>query len=107
MIELQDGMLLYHGSYIGIPAIDLNRCFGGLDFGRGFYLTSSYEQAYNYVQLSVRKAMRIGTVPRDFNPEDGQISVYKLDLCQYFEHKKLKGYADFFNSSSSFCCGVI
>lgn len=31
----------------------------------------------------------------------------KLDLCQYFEHKKLKGYADFFNSSSSFCCGVI
>ena len=30
-----------------------------------------------------------------------------MDLCQYFEHKKLKGYADFFNSSSSFCCGVI
>ena len=78
MIELQDGMLLYHGSYIGIPAIDLTRCFGGLDFGRGFYLTSSYEQAYNYVQLSVRKAMRIGTVPKDFNPEDGQISVYKF-----------------------------
>lgn len=49
MIELQDGILLYHGSYIGIPEIDLNRCFGGLDFGRGFYLTSSYEQAYNYV----------------------------------------------------------
>ena len=24
MIELQDGMLLYHGSYIGIPEIDLN-----------------------------------------------------------------------------------
>ena len=33
MIELQDGILLYHGSYIGIPEIDLNRCFGGLDFG--------------------------------------------------------------------------
>lgn len=32
---------------------------------------------------------------------------YTLDLCQYFGHKKLKGYADFFNSSSSFCCGVI
>ena len=31
----------------------------------------------------------------------------KVDLCQYFEHQKLKGYADFFNSSSSFCCGVI
>ena len=57
MIELQDGMLLYHGSYISIPEIDLNRCFGGLDFGRGFYLTSSYEQAYNYVQLSIKKAI--------------------------------------------------
>ena len=31
----------------------------------------------------------------------------EVDLCQYFGHKKLKGYADFFNSSSSFCCGVI
>lgn len=43
----------------------------------------------------------------------GQKAVYsavvsrEMDLCQYFEHKKLKGYADFFNSSSSFCCGVI
>lgn len=35
-----------------------------------------------------------------------QLMIY-MDLCQYFEHKKLKGYADFFNSSSSFCCGVI
>lgn len=78
MIELQDGILLYHGSYIGIPEIDLNRCFGGLDFGRGFYLTSSYEQAYNYVHLSTRKAIRIGSVPENFNPEDGQISVYKF-----------------------------
>lgn len=34
-------------------------------------------------------------------------NILNLDLCQYFEHKKLKGYADFFNSSSSFCCGVI
>lgn len=49
MLELHDEMLLYHGSYIGIPEINLNRCFSGLDFGRGFYLTSSYEQAYHYV----------------------------------------------------------
>ena len=78
MIELHDAMLLYHGSYIGIPEIDLDRCFSGLDFGRGFYLTSSYEQAYHYVQLSVRKAIRIGTVSEDFNPNDGQVSVYKF-----------------------------
>ena len=35
------------------------------------------------------------------------VKIGYMDLCQYFEHKKLKGYADFFNSSSSFCCGVI
>lgn len=32
---------------------------------------------------------------------------HDVDLCQYFGHKKLKVYADFFNSSSSFCWGVI
>ena len=38
---------------------------------------------------------------------DVMTAAFQVDLCQYFEHKKLKGYADFFNSSSSFCCGVI
>ena len=70
MIGLEDGMLLYHGSYVSISNIDLSRCMGGLDFGRGFYLTSSYEQAYNYVQLSVRKAKHIGAVPKNFAPAD-------------------------------------
>ena len=32
MIGLEDGMLLYHGSYVSIPNIDLSRCMGGLDF---------------------------------------------------------------------------
>ncbi|MEY8523980.1 hypothetical protein AALA90_13320, partial [Lachnospiraceae bacterium 38-10] len=27
----------------------------------------------------------------------------KMDLCQYFRQKKLKDYAAFFSSSSSFC----
>jgi hypothetical protein len=26
MIGLEDGMLLYHGSYVSIPDIDLSRC---------------------------------------------------------------------------------
>lgn len=41
------------------------------------------------------------------NGYHGEVLDYRMDLCQYFGHKKLKGYADFFNSSSSFCCGVI
>lgn len=31
----------------------------------------------------------------------------KLDLCQYFGQKKLKDYATFLSSISSFCYGVI
>ena len=30
-------------------------------------------------------------------------NLHDLDLCQYFGQKKLKAYAAFFNSSSSFC----
>lgn len=78
MIEINDGILLYHGSYTSIPNIDLERCVKGLDFGQGFYLTSSYEQAYNYVRLSVKKAIHVGTLPADFKPEDGQVSMYKF-----------------------------
>lgn len=78
MIELKDGMLLYHGSYTEIPRIDLDKCTHGLDFGKGFYLTSSFNQAYAYVPLSAKKAVRIGIVPGNFNLEDGQISVYRF-----------------------------
>lgn len=49
MISLTDGMLLYHGSYAKVENIDLKKCKQGKDFGRGFYLTSSYEQAKNFV----------------------------------------------------------
>ena len=90
MITLQNEMLLYHGSYTSIPNIDLNRCIGGLDFGIGFYLTSSFEQAYNYVPLSIKKAIRMNTIPNDFNLEDGQVSIYKFHydpnlLAYYFQ----------------------
>ena len=51
-------------------------------------VTSSYEQAYNYVQLSVRKAKHLGAVPKNFDPADGQISVYKFhydpNILAYF-----------------------
>ena len=47
-----------------------------------------------------------GLLPYQPTPED-IVCQREMDLCQYFGHKKLKVYADFFNSSSSFCWGVI
>lgn len=42
MLELSDGMLLYHGSYCEVKTPDLAKCAAFKDFGKGFYLTSLY-----------------------------------------------------------------
>ena len=38
-------MILYHGSFLEISQPDLVHSRPNLDFGRGFYVTSLYEQA--------------------------------------------------------------
>lgn len=78
MISLTDGMLLYHGSYTKVENIDLKKCKHGKDFGRGFYLTSSYEQAKNFVPLSVKKQVNIGSMVE--GTTEGVISVFRLNL---------------------------
>lgn len=78
MISLTDGMLLYHGSYAKVENIDLKKCKQGKDFGRGFYLTSSYEQAENFVPLSVKKQVNIGSMVE--GTTEGVISVFRLHL---------------------------
>ena len=44
MLNLVDGMVLYHGSYCEITSPDLDKCAPYKDFGKGFYLTTSYQQ---------------------------------------------------------------
>lgn len=64
MIRLQNGMLLYHGSYTEVSHIDLSKCEIGKDFGKGFYLTTSLKQAHHFVPLSVKNiTLRIETTP--------------------------------------------
>lgn len=41
MIKLEDGLILYHGSYCEVKEPDLNKCAKRKDFGQGFYLTTS------------------------------------------------------------------
>jgi len=60
MDKLIDGIILYHGSYCIVDRIDLSKCYRGKDFGRGFYLTTSYEQARKFVKLSVKNAVNVG-----------------------------------------------
>ena len=59
-MRLYDGMILYHGSYTPVEAIDLQRCSTRKDFGKGFYLTSDISQARRFISTSIQKAVRSG-----------------------------------------------
>ena len=57
MPELKNGMRLYHGSYCEVAEPDLSKCSRFKDFGQGFYLTSSREQAQSFAKISTSKAV--------------------------------------------------
>ena len=48
-------MLLYHGSNIEVSNPQILESDRRLDFGKGFYLTSSYEQAKRWAELTVKR----------------------------------------------------
>ena len=62
MIEIKDGMTLYHGSYCEVREPDLSKCSKMKDFGRGFYLTTSRAQAESFVKTSIAKARTAGRI---------------------------------------------
>lgn len=77
MKRLENGMLLYHGSYAEVKNIDLSRCRAGRDFGKGFYLTSSYEQAEAFLGISLRNAKKENLV--DESACRGFVSVFEYN----------------------------
>ena len=78
MDKLKDGIVLYHGSYCVVDDIDLSKCYRGKDFGRGFYLTTSYEQAKKFVRLSVKNAVNVGTLKEEIHT--GFVNSYRFEL---------------------------
>lgn len=60
-------MILYHGSYIQVQKPDLIHSRPNVDFGRGFYTTSIYEQAEKWCGRFKKKG------------QNGIITVYHLD----------------------------
>ena len=60
MLELKDGFVLYHGSYCEVKEPDLAKCAKRKDFGQGFYLTTSKEQAESFLRTSIVKAIATG-----------------------------------------------
>ncbi len=74
-MKLTDGMLLYHGSYVPVEKVDLNKCDAGKDFGRGFYLTADKKQAQSFIKTSLLKA-KVRKVISD-NQNYGYVTCYK------------------------------
>lgn len=60
--------------------MDLSMCRPGKDFGQGFYLTASCEQARNFVPLSIKKQINEGKLPE--NETVGYISVFELTMSE-------------------------
>lgn len=75
MLELSDGMFLYHGSYCEVRTPDLTKCAACKDFGKGFYLTSSKEQAENFIKTFLKKAKAQGLIAEE--QEYGVISTFR------------------------------
>lgn len=63
-------MILYHGStdVVGKPEIRKSDVY--LDFGTGFYLTTSFEQAERWAKIKMKRS----------NASAGYVSIYEFDL---------------------------
>jgi hypothetical protein len=55
-------MKVYHGSYIKITEIDLEKCLPQKDFGQGFYVTKFRHHAENWAKIIGRKHKTEGFV---------------------------------------------
>ena len=76
-------MKLYHGTYIDFDSIDLTKSNRGKDFGKGFYVSDNYEQAYN---MAVFKSLQYKKEPIELSYEfdesllkNGELSFLRFD----------------------------
>ena len=83
MLELKDRFVLYHGSYCEVKEPDLAKCAKRKDFGQGFYLTTSKEQAESFLRTSIAKAIATGTIEE--GQKFGYISTFEFNLSGNLE----------------------
>ncbi|BDB03826.1 DUF3990 domain-containing protein [Clostridium botulinum] len=62
-------MILYHGSNVIVEDPKIIKATRTLDFGYGFYTTTSYDQAFKWAKIKSRRE----------NVEKGIISVYEVE----------------------------
>ena len=84
MLTANEDIILYHGSWCEVSAPDLSKCAPHKDFGQGFYLTTSQEQAERFSIISLRKALANG-----ITGEEQKYGVVSVFHCTAEEQKDL------------------
>ena len=70
-------MILYHGSNVAIAQIDLDKSKPNKDFGKGFYLSESEDQA---MEMATFKSMQLGGEPVVTKFEFDEVVMQSNDL---------------------------
>lgn len=73
-------MVLYHGSTVIVDKPEIRKSISCLDFGTGFYTTTSYEQAERWAKIKARRN----------NSEIGYVSIYEFDLENAKKHVSIE-----------------
>lgn len=83
--KLNDGVILYHGSYCAVRVPNLKKCAKYKDFGQGFYLTTDLEQAKAFAKISLRHALENGEV--ETSQKFGIVSSFLFNECADLQMK--------------------
>ncbi|MDO5524605.1 MAG: DUF3990 domain-containing protein [Prevotella sp.] len=95
-------MKLYHGSYVDITEIDFSMSFPNKDFGKGFYLSDNYEQAFQIAKFK-SEALDVQPVVNVYEFDEEVMTHPELLSIKVFKEYS-KDWADFVlrNRTSSY-----
>lgn len=79
-------MILYHGTNISFDEINLNKSKPNKDFGKGFYLSSDYEQALAMAKIKVEQLESGEPIVLKFEVDETQIA--QLKVLQFYEYSE-------------------
>lgn len=85
-------MKLYHGTYTDFTQIDLSLSQKGKDFGKGFYLSDNYDQAYN---MAVFKSIQFNGNPIVLQYEFDESLLYDGELSFSKHEEYSREWAEF------------
>ena len=80
-------MILYHGSNVEIKQIDLSLSKPNKDFGKGFYLSDNFQQAFEMAKFKAAFFDRSPLVTK-FEFDEKLLNNGGLKVLQFFEYSK-------------------